>query len=225
MKIAVLSDLHFKAAAGAVDTAFITMMEQFKTENLDVVMITGDIGYACEEAEYEKFWAAWDTVFPDKATAPELVIVSGNHEFDRAVFGKETYGEAVERILRVFNFGENMNQHKVVNGYHFITVNSESEYTHGKFTEVSTAWLKEQLDAAVAENPNMPIFVTAHQPLLNTTYGSDWDASLNKTAALYELLKEYPQVVFFAGHSHYPMENERSIFQEYFTCVDVTSMN
>lgn len=225
MKIAVLSDLHFKTDDSAVDTAFITMMEQFKTENLDVVMITGDIGYACEEAEYEKFWAAWDTVFPDAESAPELVIVSGNHEFDRAVFGKETYGEAVERILRVFNFGEEMNQHKVVNGYHFITVNSESEYTHGKFTEVSATWLKAQLDAAVAENPNMPIFVTAHQPLLNTTYGSDWDASLNKTAALYEVLKDYPQVVFFAGHSHYPMENERSIYQDTFTCVDVTSMN
>ena len=109
MKIAVLSDLHFKTDDSAVDTAFITMMEQFKTENLDVVMITGDIGYACEEAEYEKFWAAWDTVFPDAESAPELVIVSGNHEFDRAVFGKETYGEAVERILRVFNFGEEMN--------------------------------------------------------------------------------------------------------------------
>ena len=225
MKIAVLSDLHYKAGDGAVDTAFITMMEQFKTEGLDVVMITGDIGYACEEAEYEKFWAAWDTVVPDAETAPELVIVSGNHEFDRAVFNKESYGEAVERILRVFNFGENMNQHTVVNGYHFITINSESEYTHGKFTEVSTTWLKEQLDAAVAENPNMPIFVTAHQTLLNTTYGSDWDASLNKTAALYELLKDYPQVVYFAGHSHYPFENERSIYQDTFTCVDVTSMN
>ena len=225
MKIAVLSDLHFKAGDGAVDTAFITMLEQFKTENLDVVMITGDIGYACEEAEYEKFWNAWDTVFPDEATAPELVIVSGNHEFDRAVFGKESYGEAVERILRVFNFGEEMNKNIVVNGYHFITVNSESEYTHGKFTEESTTWLKAQLDAAVAENPNMPIFVTAHQTLLNTTYGSDWDASLNKTAALYELLKDYPQVVFFAGHSHYPFENERSIYQDTFTCVDVPSMN
>ena len=225
MKIAVLSDLHFKAGDGAVDTAFITMMEQFKTEGLDVVMITGDIGYACEEAEYEKFWAAWDTVFPDAETAPELVIVSGNHEFDRAVFNKESYGEAVERILRVFNFGENMNQHTVVNGYHFITINSESEYTHGKFTEVSTTWLKEQLDAAVAENPNMPIFVTAHQTLLNTTYGSDWDAQYNKTAALYELLKDYPQVVYFAGHSHYPFENERSIYQDTFTCVDVPSMN
>ena len=225
MKIAVLSDLHFKTGDGAVDTAFIAMMEQFKTENLDVVMITGDIGYACEEAEYEKFWNAWDTVFPDAETAPELVIVSGNHEFDRAVFGKESYGEAVERILRVFNFGEEMNKNIVVNGYHFITINSESEYTHGKFTETSATWLKAQLDAAVAENPNMPIFVTAHQPLLNTTYGSDWDASINKTAALYEVLKDYPQVVYFAGHSHYPMENERSIYQDTFTCVDVTSMN
>jgi len=222
MKIGVMSDLHFQVAQGTAEKTVPAMLEQFKADNVSVVMITGDIGYACEEAEYEKFWTAWNTVFPDEATAPKLLVISGNHEFDRAVFGKETYADAISRFLRVFKLDE-LNQHIVVNGYHFIGINSENEATDGKYTEVTTSWLKAQLDAAVADNPNLPIFVTAHQTLPNTTYGSEWGSS--KTAALYEVLKDYPQVVYFAGHSHYASENERSIHQEHFTSVDVTSLN
>ena len=134
MKIGVMSDLHFQVAQGTAEKSVPAMLEQYKADGVSVIMITGDIGYACEEAEYEKFWNAWNSVFPDEATAPELVVVSGNHEFDRAVFGKESYEEAINRFMRVFKLDE-LNQHKVVNGYHFITINSESEYTHGKFTE------------------------------------------------------------------------------------------
>ena len=230
MKIGVMSDLHFQVAQGTAEKTVPAMLEQYKADGVSVIMITGDIGYACEEVEYEKFWTAWNSVFPDEATAPELVVVSGNHEFDRAVFKKETYEVAIERFMRVFKLDE-LNQHKVVNGYHFITINSEDESTHGKYTETTTTWLKAQLEAAVAENPNMPIFVTAHQTMPNTTYGSEWASFQNSnsgagtTASLYEVLKDYPQVVYFAGHSHYASENERSIHQKDFTCVDLTSMN
>ena len=223
MKIGVMSDVHFQTAAGCTaESTFPLMLEQYKADNVDVIMITGDIGYACEDLEYEKFWDAWHSVFPDEETAPKLFVVSGNHEYDRVVFGKEELQVAQERFMNVFGLDE-MNQHMVVNGYHFISINSEDGSTHGLYTEVSATWLKQQLDIAVAENPNMPIFVTAHQPLPNTTYGSEWGGS--KTAALYEVLKDYPQVVYFAGHSHYASESERSIFQEFFTCVDVTSLN
>lgn len=226
MKIGVMSDLHFQVAQGTAETTVPAMLEQFKADNVDVVMITGDIGYACEEVEYEKFWTAWNTVFPDAETAPELLVISGNHEFDRAVFKKETYEDAINRFLRVFKLDE-LNQHKVVNGYHFIGINSENESTHGLYTETTATWLKAQLDAAVAENPNNPIFVTAHQTMPNTTYGSEWDSfqKSNSTAPLYEVLKDYPQVVYFAGHSHFASESERSIHQEHFTSVDVTSLN
>ena len=222
MKIGVMSDLHFQVAQGTAEKSVPTMLEQFKADNVDVIMITGDIGYACEDVEYEKFWTAWNTVFPDPETAPELLVISGNHEFDRVVFGKEELQVAQDRFMNVFGL-EEMNQHMVVNGYHFIGLNSEDGSTDGKYTEVTTTWLKDQLDIAVADNPNMPIFVTAHQTLPNTTYGSEWGSS--KTSALYEVLKDYPQVVYFAGHSHYASENERSIHQEFFTSVDVTSMN
>lgn len=223
MKIGVMSDVHFQAAAGCTaETTVPIMLEQFKADNVDVVMLTGDIGYACEDIEYEKFWTAWNSVFPDQETAPKLFVISGNHEYDRVVFGKEELQVAQDRFMNVFGL-EEMNQHMVVNGYHFIGLNSEDGSTDGKYTEVTTTWLKQQLDIAVADNPSMPIFVTAHQTLPNTTYGSEWGSS--KTAALYEVLKDYPQVVYFAGHSHYASENERSIHQEFFTCVDVTSLN
>ena len=222
MKIGVMSDLHFQVAQGTAEASVPTMLEQFKADNVDIVMITGDIGYACEDVEYEKFWTAWNSVFPDEETAPKLLVVSGNHEYDRVVFGKETLEVAQDRFMTVFGL-EEMNQHMVVNGYHFIGLNSEDGSTHGLYTEVTTDWLKAQLDIAVADNPNLPIFVTAHQTLPNTTFGSEWGSS--KTAALYEVLKDYPQVVYFAGHSHYASESERSIHQEHFTCVDLTSMN
>ena len=222
MKIGVMSDLHFQVAQGTAEASVPTMLEQFKADNVDIVMITGDIGYACEDVEYEKFWTAWNSVFPDEETAPKLLVVSGNHEFDRVVFNKETLEVAQDRFMTVFGL-EEMNQHMVVNGYHFIGLNSEDGSTHGLYTEVTTDWLKAQLDIAVADNPNLPIFVTAHQTLPNTTFGSEWGSS--KTAALYEVLKDYPQVVYFAGHSHYASESERSIHQEHFTCVDLTSMN
>ena len=222
MKIGVMSDLHFQVAQGTAEASVPTMLEQFKADNVDIVMITGDIGYACEDVEYEKFWTAWNSVFPDEETAPKLLVVSGNHEFDRVVFKKETLEVAQDRFMTVFGL-EEMNQHMVVNGYHFIGLNSEDGSTDGLYTEVTTDWLKAQLDIAVADNPNLPIFVTAHQTLPNTTFGSEWGSS--KTAALYEVLKDYPQVVYFAGHSHYASESERSIHQEHFTCVDLTSMN
>ena len=222
MKIGVMSDLHFQVAEGTAEKTVPAMLEQYKADKVNVIMITGDIGYACEAAEYEKFWAAWNSVFPDKETAPELLVISGNHEFDRAVFGKESYEDAINRYMTVFGLTE-LNQHKVVNGYHFIGLNSEDESTHGKYSETTTTWLKAQLEAAVADNPNLPIFVTAHQPLPNTTYGSEWGGK--NTSALYDVLKDYPQVVYFAGHSHYASESERSIYQDAFTCVDVTSLN
>ena len=62
MKIGVMSDLHFQVAEGKAETTVPAMLEQFKADNVSVVIITGDIGYACEEVEYEKFWTAWNRV-------------------------------------------------------------------------------------------------------------------------------------------------------------------
>ena len=53
MKIGVMSDVHFQTAAGCTaESTFPTMLEQYKADNVDVIMITGDIGYACEDLEY-----------------------------------------------------------------------------------------------------------------------------------------------------------------------------
>lgn len=222
LKFGVISDLHIssKMETGA-DTHTVTMLEYFKKQNVDAVLITGDVATTGLEEEYQKFNDIWDSVFTDPAAAPEKIVMTGNHEFEQAYYGRETVEDVYRKYMEAYGY-DSINRNVVVGGYHFITLTSESAAVDGQYTQVTTDWLKEQLDAAVAENPYQPIFVSAHQSLPNTTYGSTWGAT--KTQALYDLLKNCPQVVYFAGHSHYPTENERSIYQKDFTCIDVTSL-
>lgn len=222
LKFGVISDLHISSTmATGADTHTVTMLEYFKEQNVDAVLITGDVATTGLEAEYQKFNDIWDSVFTDPSSAPEKIVMTGNHEFEQAYYGRETVEDVYRKYMEAYGY-DSVNRNVVVNSYHFITLTSESAAVDGQYTEITTDWLKEQLDAAVAENPYQPIFVSAHQTLPNTTYGSAWGAT--KTQALYDLLKNYPQVVYFAGHSHYPTENERSIYQKDFTCIDVTSL-
>lgn len=222
LKFGVISDLHIHAdMETGVDTNLVTMLTKFKNENVDVVLITGDVATTGLKEEYDKFLAIWDSVFPDPDAAPVRLALTGNHEFEQAIFGREEVQDVYDKYMAAYGY-DTVNWNVVVNGYHFIGMNSEGSAVDGLYTAATADWLREQLDAAVAENPYRPIFVAAHQTLPNTTYGSKWGSS--KTQALYDVLKDYPQVVYFAGHSHYPTENERSIYQNLFTAIDVTSM-
>ena len=105
---------------------------------------------------------------------------------------------------------------------HIIGINSEDHAVNGKYTKETTDWLEEEIQIALEDNPYGPIFVMCHQTLANTTYGSGWGSG--NTGALYDVLKPYQQVIYLAGHSHFPTENERSIMQKDFTCVDLPSL-
>lgn len=222
LKFGVISDLHIHAdMETGVDTNLVTMLTKYKNENVDVILITGDVATTGLKEEYDKFLAIWDSVFPDPGAAPVRLALTGNHEFEQAIFGREEVQDVYDKYMAAYGY-DTVNQHIKVNGYHFIGLNSEDSPVNGKYTAATADWLREQLDAAVAENPYRPIFVACHEPLPNTTYGSGWGATA--TQALYDVLKDYPQVVYFAGHSHRPSENERSIYQNLFTAIDVTSM-
>ncbi len=222
LKFGVISDLHIHSdMETGVDTNLVTMLTKYKNENVDMVLITGDVATTGLVEEYEKFLSIWDSVFPDPETAPVRLVLTGNHEFEQAIFGRETVEDVYNKYKTAYGY-DTVNQHIVVNNYHVIGLNSEGSAVDGKYTATTADWLREQLDEAVADNPYRPIFVACHQPLPNTTYGSSWGAT--STQALYDVMKDYPHVVYFAGHSHRPIENERNIYQNQFTAIDVTSM-
>ena len=80
--------------------------------------------------------------------------------------------------------------------------------------------LRKQLDDWLAkaseECPGKPIFVFTHVPPQWTVYGS-WPEYENGSSwgmsDLNSVLNKYPQAVVFAGHSHYPLGDPRSIHQ------------
>ena len=216
LSFGVLSDIHLNGSTTIQqeETNLTKALIKFKADNIKVLMIAGDMANAGETAAYQKFNTIFNSVFTDPLTAPQKVFVMGNHDYWNGMSVRDAQSNFTNTL------GCTMNTNISVDGYHFIGLSTEAGDTNGVFTSKSTEWLKTQLDAAVAENPSNPIFVTFHQPVLNTVYLSDeWG-----NATLDSILKNYPQVVTFAGHSHAVLEDERSIYQLNYTCVGTSTL-
>lgn len=119
---------------------------------------------------------------------------------------------------------ESIYYHKVVKGYHFLVMSPENETTHGYYSDKQINWLKEEMAKAQKDDPEKPIFVFLHQHIKDTVYGSqEWGTK--DSAKINEVLKQYPQVITFSGHSHYPLDDPRSIHQKDFTSVGTSSVS
>ncbi|MDO5028601.1 MAG: metallophosphoesterase [Bacillota bacterium] len=214
IRFGVLSDLHLGPKQNREKKHFDLAAEYFNKQNLDQVVMVGDITDNGREDEYQ--------VVAEKYASLNAPVLSsmGNHENDTAdLFEKYT--------------GSKANDHKVINGYHFITV-SPGKGLYDPETGLATkgqgggnyqyirSWLKDQLDMAVEDNPDQPIFVFFHHPIQNTFYVSEeWHGY-----GLSLLLLQYPQVVSFSGHIHSPNNHPLSISQDYgYTAVNTVSLS
>ena len=220
-KFGVISDIHIQDAATDGDYNLKAMLTKFKNDGVAAVLMTGDVVNTGLTSQYEKVMGIWNSVFTDPATAPELLAIMGNHEFEQAYYNRETVEDAYQNYMDAYGYDE-VNFHKVIGGVHIIGINSETAAVHGGYTLDSVAFLEEELAAAAEADPYAPIIVMCHQTLAGTTYGSGWGS--DNTGSLYDILKPYQQVIYLAGHSHFPTENERSIMQKDFTTVDLPSL-
>jgi predicted MPP superfamily phosphohydrolase len=213
----VISDVHLSDSTDVKheEINLKNSLLKFKANNIKVLMVAGDIGNSGQIRAYQKFNKIYDQVFTDPNTRPKKVLVMGNHDYWNGMTTENAQNNFTQTL------GVSLNSNVVVDGYHFIGVSTEAGDTNGVFTSVSKTWLKQQLDAAVAENPNIPIFVTFHQHISNTVYLSDaWG-----NPALDEVLKNYPQVITFSGHSHAVLDDERSIYQKDYTSVGTSTLS
>ena len=71
-------------------------------------------------------------------------------------------------------------------------------------------------------DPRKPIFLVTHPVVYNTTYGSV-DGTYWHTKNLHSVIKDYPQVIVFSGHLHFPLNSERSIFQGDYTTINTAA--
>ena len=77
-------------------------------------------------------------------------------------------------------------------------------------TEAQLDWFENRLKVLTENQPDKQIFVYLHQSLYNTIAGSfkgqGWNGVM-QDARLREILKKYPQVYMFNGHSHWELNS------------------
>lgn len=243
LQFAVISDVHFDngTGGGANVRMPIALRNISDHGDLDAIAVCGDLTETGDVSEFVMFRDCF--LNDENYYCPnifELILMLGNHDNIKGEY------QSFMETMRVFNNDEPypLNTYRVIKGYPFISISMRSTATSdwgnpsaglNAFPRSATDFLREAMAEAAEECPDKPIFVFAHIPPRYTCYGSwpelegaDWSMSV-----LNSILNQYPQTVMFAGHSHYPIGDPRSIHQgvnpnssrqNYFTSINTGSI-
>ena len=142
---------------------------------------------------------------------PDLYLGFGNHDYMYYLEDVGGYNEAV-RIFKQQSGAPNSYYSVTVNGYKYIFLCSDVKEHEGKIEQEQLDWLKNELKSV---DKNEFAFVILHQPILNTVAGSlanQEKIGIGNGDKLREILKDYPNIIMFSGHSHYALYEEQNIF-------------
>lgn len=191
-----LAQLYETAYAYAASQAY---------NKLDGVFFAGDISNRGTSSSLDTFFRI---VNENNRAGTLSRAILGNHEF----FTDPE--NTVSRFLASSGY-DAADCDLVLGGFHFILMCPDKNGSG--FSAEKQAWLDARLAAAVAEDSTgtKPVFVFQHHHVKNTVYGSGrWGIT-----DLRAVLDKYPQVVDISGHSHYPINDPRSIWQGTFTAL------
>lgn len=224
LTFAVISDIHIgnDVAEGPMVKVPQALKNITSYGELDAMVVVGDLTDHGEVAEYEQFVETFTdtTLFTNPVN--NFYFVMGNHDNYHAD-GHAHFQDG----LKHFNEGEPypLHNYQVVKGYPFIMVSTlngcNNDIDHradgtNAYPPATIQWLEEAMERATVECPGKPIFVFTHIPPRWTCY-STWIEYENGLGwcmqVLNRVLNEYPQSIVFAGHSHYPIGDPRSIHQ------------
>ena len=196
----------------AVDLSFAFAEKNEVYKNLDAFLIAGDITDKGKKEQFDAFKIIYD--YASQKGTQVLCTVAKGH--DSISMGKKSlaYYKALTNQQTDF--------HMVIGGYHFIglsTCNLPEIY----YTPMQKKWLTKELDKAITDTPDKPVFLMHHEHVKYTVYGSreidGWGHDF-----FTEMLKKYPNVVDFSGHSHYPINDPRSLWQNEYTAIGTGSL-
>lgn len=228
LAFAVISDTHVEnnkgVGAGVKVPQALKNITSYKP--LDAIFVAGDLTDGGSADQYKRFASIWGNDANFTNPVDRFVFMMGNHDN----FSATPY-DNYQNGLKDFNMGEPypLDQYHVIKGYPFISLSQRN----GSNNDVSNsangtaAYPKSTCDSlttwmarAAKECPGKPIFIITHVAPRYSCYsswpnlegdGGSWPAwSMN---VLNPILNKYPQAVVFAGHSHYPLGDPRSIHQ------------
>ena len=235
VRFIVTSDAHISSAASPdkdVGAKKLSKMYQvandyaktqpFSTINHAFVVGDGSDDYSTNSMQ--KFWNI--TKEAESKYGIKTSAIMGNHEFAWQIEdpNPET---AIANWKNVTN--QELDFSFTINGYHFIMFSLHNG-NNSLYDDVNQSrWLEGEIQKALNDDSSKskPIFVFQHVGVKDTCYGTaanymqTKDETLGKIPAqlIPKVLKKYPQVVDFSGHSHFPLTDPRAVMQTEFTSV------
>ncbi len=248
-KFAVLSDVHLSYAYHTSEQILnnadryadaIAYMHSLSGGELDSILFCGDYTDLGNEGQARTFADATKTIiegiFGDKK--PATIIGMGNHDtcWSGCMTDKEWYN-----ILGQYGFNDGLeadsdyelgNLHYIMEKqgevYHIIYIET-MDYAENVFHAKTLYWLENLLNKITRETPDHHIIVGTHAPISESgVYGTDLelDGGANWATAkdnIHNVLKKFPQVTVFSGHTHYSEYLETTIMQKDYTALNVSA--
>jgi predicted phosphodiesterase len=230
VRFGVLSDVHLKTP-GDEDT-LVAAFTYFRDNGADGVIIAGDIADTGRISELKRCVDAFNLVFPGGKRPDggkvEKLFVYGNHDLWGCHWSKKHNPEDARRD------GIGWDEKSPARVWEEVVGEPYSDFWIKNikgFTFVGAHWTRsDQFDGlgdflkahAKEIDPSKPFFYTQHAHPKDTcigpwAWGRDNGASTNA-------LSLYPNAVAFSGHSHYPLTDERSVWQGAFTSINTASL-
>ena len=209
VRVVAFTDSHNRNdnVAAAVDFAYEQFDDDETYAGVDGFFTLGDFSSVGGEGDYANFAATLSEHVREETV---LINIHGNHEFKN-----DNYKEYF-----VKHFNQEPDTVTEINGFSFIAFSGERSQTEWTFTSDSLKWLDDSITQAQKKANGKAVFVFQHPHAWGTVYGSTYwgDPQLNP------IFNKHPGIVDFSGHSHYPMNDPRSILQTRYTTVGCGAM-
>lgn len=223
LRVGIVSDLQIPGD-GSLDShqykSSVAALTMLRDRGIDALLIAGDF----TDLGTKEAWGTFEKIYADVfgEDSPIKLFTMGNHDYWLDYFIKcgevATPAKMQKRFTKAT--GEYPLSHKTIGGYHFIQWGS----LNGTYDKCNSneKWIRAEIEKAIADDPTKPVFVTTHLAPTNTVYGSenDWGS-----VEIRDVLSDYPQVVSISAHSHFPIADERSIWQGEFTAFSTQTLD
>ena len=207
-ELQVLSDIHLNSTTSHIHNKhFAAALEQIKEISPSSlgIFINGDIADHAQLAEYKTF----NRMIKSAGEGlPPVYCAIGNHDLADGPFDSrlKTFLDNTEPGIDTVYYD------MWISGIHFIFLGSETPGLNADLSAKQLKWFKEKL--AENRDENRPVYVFLHQGIIDTVAGTfayqKWHG-INQTKKFCDILKDFPEVILFSGHSHWEMDSANTM--------------
>ena len=210
----VMSDIHITTSQSHTHNRnFAAMLKDVQALNKEGlgIFVAGDMADTGKEQEYQNMMELYGAA----GKVPPLYLSIGNHDLSALPFEQANALFLKYATLPDGTHPTDTSYDFWLGGYHFIFLGTDhASGLHASFDRATMTWLDEK----ISENrdPARPVFLFLHQSLSGTVSGSlpgeGW-SGVDNEGMLRNVLKKYPEIMFFNGHSHWTMDSLGNMFE------------